>query len=375
MLALLGLLLDLTGGGDRWSSKNLGGRGGLCKRSGLNVGPVEVLVLGVPLGRGLLVGATEFLVTLGLHVHLRKSFTYVECASLLHLLLLGSNWAHSPAPGVQVALHDDTLDLGNDAVIARCHLNSGHLCVGEGDGLTLGGHEDDFLVDLNALLETEKTGKHKLRTVADGVDGAVLHDNALVAGQKTLEGRDDSAEVRLVAVVVVDPLGVKNVVESDQALGLVHGTRPHTAQLLHVGTNTEQKTQVDAEGTDVGSSLAADPEDTELPLIVELVELALVDGSDTQLTLDGGDQRGTLEESTGQGLEGARELGLATGQLVVQTDDADILLTSSLLRLDEASSAVNADNQAASDLGIEGSRVTGLLNAATTLAFPLPLSE
>ena len=105
----------------------------------------------------------------------------------------------------------------------------GHLCVGESDGLTLGGHENDFLVDLNALLETEKTGQNELITVVDSVDRAVLNDNALVASQKTLKGRDDSAEVRLVAVVVVEPLGVKNVVESDQALGLVHGTRPDTA--------------------------------------------------------------------------------------------------------------------------------------------------
>jgi hypothetical protein len=169
-------------------------------------------------------------------------------------------------------------------------------------------------------------------------------------------------------------LGVKNVVESDQALGLVHGTRPHTAQLLHVGTNTEQKTQVNAKGTDVGSSLAADPEDTKLPLVVKLVELALMDGTNTELALDGGDKRGTLEESTGQGLKGARELSLAAGQLVVETDDADILLTSTLLRLDKTSSAVNADNQAASDLGIEGTRVTGLLNAATTLASTSPFS-
>jgi hypothetical protein len=58
----------------------------------------------------------------------------------------------------------------------------------------------------------------------------------------------------------------------------------------------------------------------------------------------------------------------------VETDDADILLTSTLLRLDKTSSAVNADNQAASDLGIEGTRVTGLLNAATTLASTSPFS-
>lgn len=253
-------------------------------------------------------------------------------------------------------------------MVARCHLDSGHLCVGKSNSLTLGGHENNLLVDLDALLEAEKTGQHELGTVADGVDGAVLDDNALVAGQKALEGSDDVTEVGLVAVVVVEPLGVEHVVESDEVLGLVHGTGPHTAQLLHVGTNTEQKTQVDAESTDVGTSLAADPEDTELPLIVELVELALVDGTDTELALDGRDERGTLEESTGEGLEGARELGLAAGQLVVQTDDADVLLTSTLLRLDETGSAVDTDNQAASDLGIEGARVTGLLDAVGLLA-------
>lgn len=182
------------------------------------------------------------------------------------------------------------------------------------------------------------------------------------------------AEVGLVAVVVVEPLGVEDVVEGDQVLGLVHSTRPHTAQLLHVSTNTEQKTQVDAESTDVGTGLAADPEDTELPLIVELVELALVDGTDTELALDGGDERGTLEESTSEGLEGTRELGLAAGELVVQADDADVLLTSTLLRLDETGRAVNADDQATSDLGIEGSRVTGLLDAAMSLAFWVTMS-
>lgn len=290
--------------------------------------------------------------------------TYVECASLLHLLLLGGNRSHAPSPGVQVALHDDTLDLGNNAVVARCHLDGGHLCVGKGDSLTLGGHEDNLLVDLNALLETEETGQHKLGTVADGVDRAVLDDNALVAGEKALEGRDDVTEVRLVAVVVVDPLGVEDIVESDQVLGLVHSTRSHTAQLLHVGTDTEQKTQVNAESTDVGTSLAADPEHTKLPLIVEFVKVALVDSSDTELALDGGDERGTLEESTSEGLKGARKLGLATGELVVKADDTDVLLTSTLLGLYETSSTVNANDQTSSDLGVKCSRVTSLLDTA-----------
>ena len=69
--------------------------------------------------------------------------------------------------------------------------------------------------------------------------------------------------------------------QSDHALLLVHGTTSHTSQLLHVRTNTKKQTQVDTEGTDVSSGLARHPEDAELPLVVELVELALVDGSDT----------------------------------------------------------------------------------------------
>lgn len=118
---------------------------------------------------------------------------------------------------------------------------------------------------------------------------------------------------------------------------------------------------MDAEGSDVGTSLAADPEDTEVTVIVKLDELALVDGSDTELALDGRDQRGTLEERTGEGLEGTGELGLAAGQLVVQADDGDVLLSGTLLRLDQTSGAVNADNQTSCNLGVEGSAVAGLL--------------
>lgn len=210
----------------------------------------------------------------------------------------------------------------------------------------------------------EETGKHELGTVADGVDGAVLDDKTLVGGQESLEGRNDLAEIRLVAGVVHGPLGVKNVVEGDELLGLVHGTGADTAQLLHVAADTEEETQVDAQGTDVGTGLAADPEDTQVAVVVELDELALVDGSDTELALDGGDQGRALEEGTGQGLEGAGELGLAAGELVVKADDGNVLLTGTLLGLDEAGGAVDADNQAAGNLGIEGTTVTSLFASA-----------
>jgi hypothetical protein len=65
VLALLGLLGGslglLTGRCNSRGSEDLGGRGRLSKRCGLDVSPVEVLVLSVPLGGCLLVGATKFL--------------------------------------------------------------------------------------------------------------------------------------------------------------------------------------------------------------------------------------------------------------------------------------------------------------------------
>lgn len=81
-----------------------------------------------------------------------------------------------------------------------------------------------------------------------------------------------------------------------------------------------------AEGTDVGSSLARDPEDTEVALVVELDELGLVDGTDTELTLDGRDEGRALEEGSGEGFEAASEglLGLEGG---VEADNADVLLS------------------------------------------------
>jgi hypothetical protein len=76
---------------------------------------------------------------------------------------------------------------------------------------------------------------------------------------------------------------------------------------------------------------------------------------------------GALEQSTGEGLEGAGELSLAAGQLVVEANDADVLLSSALLGLDETSRAVNADDQASSDLGIEGAAVASLFSSKNAL--------
>ena len=227
---------------------------------------------------------------------------------------------------------------------------------------------DGFWGNLVAHTITKETGKHELGTEAHGADGAVLDNQALVGGEKSLQWGDDLAQVRLVAGVVVGPLGVKDVVQSDKPLCLVHSSTPHTAKLLHVGADAEKETQVHAEGTDVGAGFAADPEDTQVAVIIKLDELALVDGTDTKLALDGRNQGRALEQSTSERLESLGEGSLATRDLVVQADDADVLLSGTLLGLDEARGTVDADDETSRHLGIEGSAVARLLNTIKLLS-------
>ena len=59
----------------------------------------------------------------------------------------------------------------------------------------------------------EDAWQENLGAVADGVDGAVFHDDALVSGEEGLLGPDDAPQVGLVLVVVVQPLGVQHVVQ------------------------------------------------------------------------------------------------------------------------------------------------------------------
>jgi len=132
-----------------------------------------------------------------------------------------------------------------------------------------------------------------------------------------------------------------------------------------VSTNTQKKAEMYTESTNVGSSLAGNPENTKVALVVELDELGLVDGTDTELTLDGGDKRWTLEKSTCKCLQGTGELSLTTWELVVKADNADVLLSGSLLGFDKASGAVDTDDQASGNLWIESSGVTSLLNSIT----------
>lgn len=166
----------------------------------------------------------------------------------------------------------------------------------------------------------------------------------------------------------MQPLSIENIVQSDHTILLVHSSTTNTTKFLHVRANTEQQSKVDTESSNVGTGFTANPENTEMSVIVEFVQFAFVDGSDTELTLDGGNKRRTLEEGSGQGLEGASELSFTTGDLVVETDNAHVLLTGALLGLDETGCTVDADDQTTSDFGVEGTTVTGFLDSIRILA-------
>jgi len=286
----------------------------------------------------------------------------VESTGKDHLLLgLGAR-TETPLHVVGVTLHDNALDDSAGAVIDGGHDLSGHLGNTGGDGFTLGGHHDDVRANLDVVFETKDTGDHELGTVGDSVDGGVLDDDSLVAGKDALERHDDSAEVRLIASRFVQMHGIEDVVHGDETVLRVFGenTGTDTTQLLHVCADTEDETQMHTERTDVGTGLARAGEGREGLLLIVVKQSVLVDRTDTQLTLDGRNDGRALEQSTLQVLEGRDDLGLASG-LVVETNHSHVLLTSGLLGLDQTGGAVDADQQTAGDLGIEGTRVTSLL--------------
>jgi hypothetical protein len=92
-----------------------------------------------------------------------------------------------------------------------------------------------------------------------------------------------------------------------------------------------------------------------------------VDGSDTQLSLNSRDERRSLEKGTSEGLESTRKLCLSSRKLVVQANDTHVLLSSTLLRLDETSGTVDTHDEATRDFGIEGTAVASLLYSKYTL--------
>eukprot|EP00964_Phaeocystis_antarctica_P140471 scaffold105341_cov63-Phaeocystis_antarctica.AAC.1 len=157
-------------------------------------------------------------------------------------------------------------------------------------------------------------------------------------------------------------LRIEEVVHRHEVLLLAQDATARAAELLHVPAHAEHQPEVHAQRTDVRARLAAHAEDAEVPLLVVLDQLALVDGAHAQLALDRGDERRPLEEGAGQLVQGSSQRALAVDG-VVQPHDGDVLLARTLLRLDEARGAVDAHDEAAGDLGVERAGVARLLHA------------
>lgn len=80
-------------------------------------------------------------------------------------------------------------------------------------------------------------------------------------------------------------------------------------------------------GSDVGTSLAGDPEDTHISLLIVVKHFAFVDGTDTQLLLDGRDEWGSLEDGSYQTHEGLFYL-LYLFNVLMELEDGNVLFTS-----------------------------------------------
>ena len=128
-----------------------------------------------------------------------------------------------------------------------------------------------------------------------------------------------------------------------------------------MSTATEKVANVDTESTDVGSSLAADPEDTHITVFVVLDQLALIDGSDSQFLLDSRDQGRALEASTFQRVDCLLKL-LDLVETLMELDYSNVFFTSGLLSLDESGGVVDADNEATSNLRVKSTGVASLVN-------------
>ena len=109
---------------------------------------------------------------------------------------------------------------------------------------------------------------------------------------------------------------------------------------------------MDAEGSHVGSSLAAHPEDAHVSCFIILNELNLIDRSDTKLFLDSRNERWALEAGTCESIQSFLNL-LDLVNTLMELEDGHVLLSSRLLSLDKPGGIIDADDEAARHLWIK----------------------
>ena len=90
---------------------------------------------------------------------------------------------------------------------------------------------------------------------------------------------------------------------------------------------------MNAEGSHVGSSFAAHPEDAHVSCLIILNKLDLIDRPDTKLLLDSGDERRALEAGTSERVQSFLNL-LDLVNTLMELEDCNVLLSGRLLSLD-----------------------------------------
>ncbi len=128
------------------------------------------------------------------------------------------------------------------------------------------------------------------------------YDSVHKAGCESRYGA--GSRVRTVPSIVIRPLGIQDIVHGHHVVVFVKCSAAHPSQLLHMPSNTKQQSHMYAKRPDVRAGFAGDPEHGEIPLLIDLQKFRLVDGTDTELTLDSRNQRRPLEKSTSHGLNG-----------------------------------------------------------------------
>lgn len=118
---------------------------------------------------------------------------------------------------------------------------------------------------------------------------------------------------------------------------------------------------MDTESTYVGSSFAGNPENTKVSLFIVLNELQLVNLSYSQFLLDGGNQRRSLETGSGKLVKSTFNFVNLVDRSM-ELEDSHVFFTGGLLGLHKSGSILNANNETTSDLRIESSRMSSLLD-------------
>ena len=114
-------------------------------------------------------------------------------------------------------------------------------------------------------------------------------------------------EEQTIPCIIIQPLGIQDVVHGYHIIVFAQSTASNSPEFLHVPADAQNETEMYAEGSNICSSLARDPENGKVAVLIELKELRFVDGTDSKLTFDSRNKRGSLEEGTSEGLESTGE--------------------------------------------------------------------